>query len=223
MINILCVIISCQKHKHLWQDILNKDINIIIVTGSNAHHFYQINNNILELNCDDNYEGLPEKIIFMIEVILTDKRFENVTHILKIDDHDNFFTQKNVEILINAFQDSTSPIYNQDYIGQRLQTKFTDRHRKAHFSKVSSNSSWKNKIYNGTYVNFFHGGCSYVLSKKAMRFINKTYSYGNIKEIREKEIFEDVMIAKILASNNIFPTRFLYGIKGDKPNRRLII
>ena len=49
-----------------------------------------------------------------------------------------------------------------------------------------------------------------------MKLINKTYNSSNINIVRKKEIYEDVMIGRLLASHNIHACEVNYNIKGDK-------
>jgi hypothetical protein len=65
-------------------------------------------------------------------------------------------------------------------------------------------------------LQYFDGGCTYILSRKAMEVINKKYNLSNMNEVRENNLYEDYMIAKILNENNIKPHKIDYGIRGDK-------
>jgi hypothetical protein len=211
-INILVTVLSCKKHSHLWSELAKRTNNIIIFTGShNNKTFYDKKSKLLYLNCNDHYEGLPEKMILMIEQILTMPEFKHITHILKIDDHDTYFTDENIQNLYNL-----KDLHFHNYIGQKKEYRPPNTLSDYHFGKISKHSHWNNKMGDVSDVTWLDGGCSYILSRKAMRLINKTYNSSNINVVRNKEIFEDVMMGRLLASNNISAHEVNYSIKGDK-------
>jgi hypothetical protein len=211
-INILVTVLSCRKHSHLWYEITKRTNNIIIFTGSDKNeNFYDKKSKIMYLNCNDNYEGLPEKMVLMIEQILTLPEFKNVTHILKIDDHDTYFTDENIKNLYNL-----NELHFHNYIGQKKEYRPPNTLSDYHFGKISKNSHWNFKKGDVSDVTWLDGGCSYILSRKAMKLVNKTYNSSNINIIRNKEIFEDVMMGRLLASYKIRAHEVNYNIKGDK-------
>jgi hypothetical protein len=214
---ILVAVMSCLKHSHLWESITSKNIDdLIIFTGGSDDTFFDKNKKVLHLKCDDGYEGLPEKMILMMEYILYSIHFEDVTHIIKIDDHDNRFTEDNIKNLYNLEE-----LKKYHYVGQKL-NNYTIypwqwyEGNKWHIGKVSETCFWYNKYYTGGYVPWLDGGCSYILSADAMKCITSWYNSSNINELRVKEIFEDAMMGKILYHHNIFPKEVNYGIIGDK-------
>ena len=73
-------------------------------------------------------------------------------------------------------------------------------------------SYWDNEEYNGHYVPWLDGGKSYILSKKAMNYINNEYNFTNLDSLYQNEIYEDLMVAKILYKYNIIPSKLNYGI-----------
>ena len=85
-----------------------------------------------------------------------------------------------------------------------------------HFNKVTPGCKWDNTWADVSDVQYFDGGCSYILSRNAMQIINNYYNSGNINDVINNEIYEDVMIGRILNKNNIYPYQIDYGIKGDK-------
>lgn len=211
-IHILVVIMSCKKNSHLWQSLNMRTENSIIFSGSyNNKTYYDSNSKILFLKCNDYYEGLPEKVILMIEQILTLPQFNHITHILKIDDHDTFFTNENIQ---NLYNNPALHLYN--YIGQKKECKPPNTWSNYHFGKVSKKSHWNNKKGNVSNVTYLDGGCSYILSRKAMKIINKFYNSSNIKLLRQNEIYEDVMIGRLLAMHNCKAHQINFNIKGDK-------
>jgi len=211
-INLLVTVLSCKKHSHLWKEIKNRTTNLIIFTGSyNNSTFYDRKSKILYLNCNDHYEGLPEKMILLIEQILNMPEFKNITHILKIDDHDTYFTDDNIKNIHNL-----NELHFYNYIGQKKEYRPPNTWSDYHFGKISKKNYWNNRKGNVSNATWLDGGCSYILSRKAMKCINKTYNSSNINILRKREIFEDVMIGRLLASYNIHARQVNYDIKGDK-------
>ena len=214
---ILVTVLSCNKHENLWEEIASKGIdNLIIFTGGSNKTFYDSKTKVLHLKCSDTYEGLPEKMVIMMEYILHSTQFSDITHIIKIDDHDNVFTAKNIEDLYKIEE-----LSEYHYVGQMINNLqiypwvwFSGN--KWHIGKVKKDCFWYNKYYSGGYLPWLDGGCSYILSKEAMQCISSWYNSSNVEELRQVEIFEDVMMAKILYHHNIFPKRINYNIIGDK-------
>lgn len=232
-INILFMYVCCFKYREKWEKIkiLNKGLNIpfIILCGKNMNNDFELLDNILYLNCSDNYEGLPEKVICGLSAIIKIPEFSNITHIIKIDD-DNTCNPLNV---INKLKNEGSDIINSyDYIGQLVHNenhienvifnekarqlyKYPDP-RKWHFGKVNEDSYWYNKRYDGNYVPWADGGCSYILSKKAAELITSEYNFSNLINIRKEAIYEDIFIAIILRKHDILPYKYDFLINGDK-------
>jgi hypothetical protein len=211
-INILVTVMSCKKHSHLWDELKKRTKDLIIFTGSYDNTtYYDKNNKMLYLKCNDNYEGLPEKMILMIEQILSLPEFKHITHILKIDDHDTFFTDENIKNLYNLTE---LHLYN--YIGQKKEYRPPNTLSDYHFGKISKKSHWNKKQGDVSDVTWLDGGCSYILSRKAMKIVNKFYNSSNIKILRQNEIFEDVMMGRLLAMRNCHAHVVNFNIKGDK-------
>lgn len=221
---VLTVVLSCHKNKHLWKNILEKGIDdLVIIVGNEGMQIYpplstdklnvqdvmRLEGNMLYLGCNDCYEGLPMKIVKMIDFVLHSERFSHITHIIKIDDHDNLFDKQVIQNI-----HTLAELRTHDFIGQLLNSG--SGMRNYHIPYVSVNSHWKNKLYEGEITPWLHGGSSYILSRKAMRIINAEYNVRNIDHVNLNEIFEDVMVAKILRKNNIFPKEMNYGVIGDK-------
>jgi hypothetical protein len=211
-INILVTVLSCKKHSHLWEELKNRTENLIIFTGSyDKKTYHDKHTKMLYLRCNDNYEGLPEKMVLMIEQILTLPEFKDVTHILKIDDHDTYFTDNNIKNLYNLKE---LHLYN--YIGQKKEYRAPNTLSDYHFGKISKRSHWNNKKGDVSDVTWLDGGCSYILSRKAMKIINKFYNSSNIRTVRQNEIYEDVMMGRLLAMRNCRAHVVNFNIKGDK-------
>ena len=206
--NILTVVLSCEKNKSLWVDILNRNIpNIVILCGGSESTY--LKNNILYLKCNDLYDGLPEKMICAIDFILKEPRFNSITHILKVDDHDTLFTQDsiiNLEGYYNSF------LHEHHYLGQIVYKVGNFSH---HLGKVPHNPFWNLRGFQGPVEPFASGNASYILSKYAMKCINSSFNLSNLTFLRYMFILEDVMMGIILKSYNIEPYELKYEIEYD--------
>ena len=196
-INPLIVVLSCQKNKHIWSKIINKNIkNLIIFCGDpNLKSNYLYKNNILYLKCEDTYDHLPTKIYMMINAILDIDDFSSITHIFKLDDHDTVFDNNIIKKIKSLKRE------NMDYSGQNICDVLDS---KWHYNKCPKSSIWHNKPYSGDYVPWADGGCGYLLSRKSMGLIKNNLSKN---EIYKKHIYEDMMIALVLHNFNISPKK----------------
>ena len=204
----LIVVLSCKKNKHLWDDILKQGPNIIIFCGDEKTEQFRYENRVLYLNCNDNYEGLPEKVICMIDAVLKINIFNNFTHFIKIDDHDAII---NYDRVINLSQ---MYVNGNDYCGFLISGIKQDGtymkpgtfyvNRRYHFNKCSEDSQWNNKEYSGIYAPYAWGGL-YILSRKSLVFINSIYTSNSIEEIRQNHIYEDLLLGITLNRFGIMP------------------
>lgn len=212
MNNYLIVVLSCFKNRHLWNSLL-KTQNVIIFAGNeDLDQEFVLEGSLLTLKCRDTYECLPEKIMSMINAVLAIDRFKDITHIVKIDDHDTSF-DANIRLALGTVEKSVGRQI--DYGGQKLHNT-TVGDKKYHFGKCSSGSYWENRLYEGPFVPWIDGGCGYILSRRAMEVIDSVYKSMTREEIRTTYVYEDAMIALFLRKQNILPIKTPKFIKGDK-------
>lgn len=201
MNKVLICFMSCRKNNRIWKRLLNNNpINnnfnkLIFVGDSTINQPFIFKNNILIVKCEDSYDYLPVKVYLMIQAILKIPRFNNITHILKVDDHDTIIQYNFLNFLNRRI---TFP----DYCGQKIQN-YQNGNRLWHMNKCPFNSRWFNKEYEGNFSTWIDGGSGYILSKEAMKLI--VSKRLPISTIHENFIYEDLMIALILKNYNIFP------------------
>lgn len=218
MNNILVCLISCQKNKELWNEYLEKDIdNLIIVCGDNdLQQLYKLDNKVLYLKCSDLYCGLCEKIIFMINAIIELEIFQNITHILKVDD-DNYFTKENIIELSKS-----NVIKEYQYVGKLLHISDIDVTGDWHFNNTKPDNYLYNKKYYGKpNIEYLDGGEAYILSRYALNKIKQYYGFNDLDKIRREHIYEDYMIGEIMDYYRIKPYINKYPIYGDKGHTSL--
>jgi hypothetical protein len=158
----------------------------IVVCGGNETNYYA-EKNILFIDCNDLYEGLPEKIIKTLKFLVESEYFKNFTHFVKLDE--------NIEIknLLPYYQ-----IKNLNYAGN---VQNIEGNRKWHFNKCSSNSKFYNKEYTGIYVPWCKGGYGYIISRATINLIKDSSDYHN-------HIYEDLYLAIILKNKGITAINF---------------
>jgi hypothetical protein len=199
MTNKICVfLISCQKHKKQWPKFIknfqeNFQFNdfFIVYADPNLPTEFHIFGKFIILKANDFYEGLPEKILKLFHLAASNEAFSEYTHFVKMDDTLNVMHNisfKKLEVSIKS-----------DYEGSHINDCLNPLNRMYHYDKCSSPSF--NVPYTGDYIPFCYGDF-YILSRKAAESITKCKHYDIYDEI-----YEDVMIAKILRLDEIFPIK----------------
>jgi len=161
-----------------------KNDNYIIVTGGHDECKYCQNKHLLEINCNDYYEGLPEKVIKTYKFIYESGVFNNFSHFFKLDDD---------MIIKRLMHDSMLT----EYCG-KVNNNWTGN-RKWHIGRCSKDSLFNTTEYKGGYVPWCLGGWGYIVSMDSLHILSTAENYFN-------EIYEDLYIAKILYEKQINPT-----------------
>ena len=191
MENILYIFISHKNNINKIYDRIknnmnsNNNSNYIIVLGGDVSDNYDIDCKILSINCNDNYEGLPEKILKTYKYIVESHIFNQYTHFIKLDD----------DMIIKKIIDYND-IKNINYGGNVCATNEGDR--KWHMGKCSKNCIWNTTPYKGIYTHWCKGGYGYIISRKAINIIKYDENYFD-------NIYEDLYIALTLKTYNIYP------------------
>ena len=148
---------------------------------------YHIFNKFLIVKANDFYEGLPGKILQLFKVAARDLRFADYTHFLKMDDTVNIWHNFSFKKLTDSI--------NSSYEGVTISPGLD---RKYHYNKCKDIKY--NIPYKGTYVPYC-AGSAYIISKAATKgFLN--ISTKTIKD----ELYEDLMVGKVLYLNYIYPS-----------------
>jgi len=191
MENILYIFISHQNNiNNCYGRIKNimdshNNSNYILVKGGNVSDNYDIDSKILSINCNDKYEGLPEKVLKTYKYIVESSMFNQYTHFIKLDD----------DMIIKKIMDYND-IKNINYGGNVQTTNEGDR--KWHMGKCSKNSIWNITPYKGIYTHWCKGGYGYIISRNTINNIKYDKNYFN-------NIYEDLYIALTLKKCNIYP------------------
>lgn len=175
-----------QQVKHNIQKQLKDkvDLEYVVVKGGHEDH-YSRNDKVVTVNCNDKYEGLPEKVLKTFRYITNTQCFDKYTHFVKLDEDMKVIRPIPPEMLCEIKYDGNF---------QR-----TEGNRKWHIGKCSSNSRWNNLEYKGPYVPWCKGGYGYIISRCSIDKIKNDETY-------EEHIYEDLYIALLLNNRKIYPT-----------------
>lgn len=157
----------------------------VVAVGGHLEPFYDPRTKILQLDCNDSYEGLPEKVVKLCQFFNGNMEFSSYSHLCKLDD----------DMWVKSLPDNR--LLKSDYAG-RVKRFFCDR--KYHWGKCSFGSDWNSREYRGEYTPFCLGGHGYVLSRKASLWVARARNLEN-------EIYEDVFVAKVLNRHGIKPQK----------------
>lgn len=141
---------------------------------------------VVHIECEDTYEGLPNKIYSVCKYIANNSIFKKYSHFCKVD-----CTAKFKKLL---------PVLDKDYYGYLCpETDPPEFRRTYHQGKCSKNSVWNHKKYEGQFVVYCAGGFCYVLSNKAINCI------ANNPNNNTQDIYEDLYVGQKLLQCGIIP------------------
>lgn len=198
MNNILPIFVSCEKYKdrvqriHEMCSVIGIKDYIIFKGGS---YFRKIDSHLVQLDCGDNYEDLPEKMFKIYKYLISFNYYNKYKFFWKIDDDVDIsnFTEEDFEIL-------NKKIRGDNYCGFKVCEKGK---RGWHMEKCSEHSDWNKKRYEGEYLPWAEGGSTYILSSETLLLFNDFYDFT---ELSNTEIFEDLAVAKFLNEKRVYPT-----------------
>jgi hypothetical protein len=193
MNKILKIFITHQSNLEKTIEKISKFIHkdYVIVVGGYDTDSYE--NNIIKLDCDDSYCGLPDKIVNLFKFVIESPKLLEYTHFHKLDEDMELIKEIDFELT--------------DYMGM-IAGKHTIN-RNHHIGRCEGHY-WNDKPYEGETSDWCEGGLSYIISRKAIECI--------IKVDGKKYPLEDVMVANILENNGIYP-KFTNMNQYYKPNQ----
>ena len=159
-----------------------KDLDFVIVQGGFIKDTYDEAKKVINLNCNDSYAGLPEKVMKTFHFLMSDDRFIDYTHFVKLDDD---------MVVTKIFSDITG-----DYIGN---VHYTDGNRNWHIGRTGT--FWDKIPYLGDFKPWCMGGYGYIVSRSALLKIVPNHDYIN-------HIYEDVYIGNLMNKISIIPLNF---------------
>jgi len=156
--------------------------NFVIVQGGFLSDSYDEEKKIINLNCNDSYIGLPEKVMKTFHFLLSDDRFNQYTHFCKLDDDMK---------VVKRFSTITD-----DYIGS---VHYNEGSRQWHMGRCGN--FWDRIPYLGEFTPWCMGGFGYVVSRNALEKITPNYNYVD-------HIYEDLYLALELKKVGVSPKMF---------------
>jgi len=154
-------------------------LDFIIIQGGFMKDSYNEETKILNLNCDDRYVGLPEKVMKTFHYLISDERFNSYTQFVKLDDDMKIIKPIDIE---------------GDYLGN---VHYGDGSRQWHMGRTGT--FWDKIPYMGDFTPWCMGGYGYILSRKAIESIVPNHEYCSYPG------YEDLYIGVILNKAGINP------------------
>ena len=158
--------------------------DFIIVQGGFNINTYDKEKKILNIQCNDKYEGLPEKVFKTYKYLIDSQDFNQYTHFFKLDE----------DMIINNLINKN--IYNDINYGGIIQS--SEGNREWHIGKCSKTHYYNTNSYKGIYVPWCLGGYGYIISRNSIELIKNNTKYF-------EHIYEDLYIAITLIEKNIRP------------------
>jgi hypothetical protein len=178
---ILYVFITHQKNiDNCYQrisEMMKEDF--VVIQGGFIKDSYDEDKRILNLNCNDSYVGLPEKVMKSFHFLISDDRFKDYTHFCKLDDDMK---------VIKRFEK-----IEDDYLGS---VHNGDGSRQWHMGRCGN--FWDKVPYLGDFKPWCMGGFGYIVSRRVLERILPNFNYLD-------HIYEDVYIGLLLNSKGILP------------------
>jgi hypothetical protein len=154
----------------------------VLFFGGSDSNKYDPSTHTAHLQCDDSYAGLTSKTIAICQFVTEDPRFSEWTHFVKLDED------------MHVVRPFDFPLV--DYAGRVYGSV---GNRRWHIGRCPG-SIWNNRPYDGIFVPYCLGGYSYVISRAA--------AAAAVKGVTDPsaDIYEDLMLGKILRVAGIIPT-----------------
>ena len=178
----LYVFITHQKNLNNCYDRISNMMldDFVVVQGGCIKDSYDEEKKIINLNCNDSYIGLPEKVMKAFHFLVSDERFGKYTHFCKLDDDMK---------IIKRFDNLSD-----DYLGV---VHYGDGNRQWHIGRAGN--FWDKVPYLGEFKPWCMGGYGYVVSRVALEKFTPNFNYLD-------HIYEDVYIGLLMNSFGVTPT-----------------
>jgi len=203
---------SCLAHSSRWEAFKGMwgwRLAYLYVGDPTAQLRFQLRNKLLTLRVGDLYDSLAPK--FFMALAFYARNFRGP--VFHVDDDAK---------LAGHFKPQVMGI---DYGGPRIQgAHHRGANRTSHWDRVLPSSYWYRRLgpaHNGVGHSFAHGGCGVYLSARAIGLLVARWNENNTEELFRTEIYDDVVVADVLATHDIFVKHVAgSGVIGDKPEQR---
>lgn len=165
-------------------------IPYLVITGDGDG---TITGDVLALDAPDDYEGLPQKTLALVDWVLTRTPFP---HLLKIDD--------------DCFLNPEAFFYSQsyakfDYYGRRIVRRAGSMDRTWHMEKSVSRRGRQELDKSPEPAVYCDGGSGYTLSRRAMQALANVRNRPQNRQILQSSFMEDKLVGDLLATARIRP------------------
>jgi hypothetical protein len=177
----LYVFITHQKNiQNCYDRIANMMLtDFVVVQGGSLKDEYDEDKKIINLNCNDGYVGLPEKVMKTFHFLMSDDRFKDYTHFCKLDDD---------MTVIKRFEDLKG-----DYMGN---VHYLEGNRQWHIGRCGN--FWDRIPYLGDFKPWCMGGFGYIVSRFALAKIVPNFNYLD-------HVYEDLYIGILMNKIGVSP------------------
>lgn len=193
----LVAVYSCQAYldsrvaeqRRSWlADLDRLGVPYVVVVGGGKD---ELVGDVLQLDCPDDYEGLPQKTLKMIEWVEAHTPF---AHLLKIDD----------DCYLDAAEFFESLSYRKcNVYGRPLERKVGQSPRSWHFEKSTSMRGQFELDKSPEPVSYPDGGTGYTLSRFAMRtVVDNAYSAAGVR-LRLGSFSEDKLLGGLMGMSGL--------------------
>ena len=157
--------------------------NFVVIQGGFIKESYDDEKSVINLNCNDSYIGLPEKVMKSFHFLISDDRFSEYTHFCKLDDDMD---------VVKRFENISG-----DYLGN---VHYGDGSRQWHMGRCGN--FWDKVPYLGEFTPWCMGGFGYIVSRNALEKIVPNFNYLD-------HIYEDVYIGLVLKKAGLEPINLI--------------
>jgi hypothetical protein len=170
---------------------------LVIVGGADAP---RQDGDVLHLPCPDDYEGLPQKTLAVVDWV---RRNTGFGHLLKIDD----------DCFLNAPEYFSSLSHLKfDYYGRKL-TRGTGQMDRAWHNAKSTTARGRLELDKSTEPSSYcDGGSGYTLSRRAMEAVARASTSPEGQALIQTSFMEDKLLGDLLALEGIAPQNEDYRI-----------
>jgi exopolysaccharide biosynthesis predicted pyruvyltransferase EpsI len=196
---VVCVL-SCWKNSFRHRQIIeywnHVGIETIIACGRGKR--CEHNDRVVQLDCGDLWEDLPEKVVHAFEYI---RKYMHATHVFKIDDTSDINAPpcEIKRVLLNS---------TGDYVGFKTFSIMPHKNfmSKYHFGRVSPSNFWYNRVFTASVMPpYWAGGRGYRVSLDIFMSELEKWRQTSAISIPHAFIYEDAMVGTLMKNVGMTP------------------
>lgn len=193
----MVTIISCRKYLETRKPLIASTyvarlkelgISYVYVVGGDRTH---LDGDVLQLDCPDDYESLPEKVLAAVEWV-----HRNTRHAFMFKIDDDCFLNADEFFFGHSWRSA-------DYYGRRIHRSIGDMDRMWHMAKSSTRRAQLELDKSPEPSIYADGGSGYMLSRRAMSAILQELRTSRGALLKNSCYMEDKLIGDLLALSGI--------------------